>query len=135
MKKILLIIIFFLLILSVGIFNQVSASNFSIEGTLWRVQISGIHITPYSPYIEPFGIIALLGFTDDRMFGCIIPEEGDTCTPDVEFPSSSNSYYIDSPMLSLAYLGGCSTTESVQVSCVSYIFLMQPIVYCLPAQF
>jgi hypothetical protein len=102
---------------------------FSIEGTIWRVQFSAVHLTPYPPYVETFGIVALLGFSDGRMFSCM-PEEGDTCTPDYEFPNSPpNSYYIDCPVLSLAYVGGCiGTTESGEVSCVSYVHLMQPIV-------
>ena len=40
MKKIILITIVCLLIPSFGIFNQASASNFSIEGTLWRTTIN-----------------------------------------------------------------------------------------------
>jgi len=125
MKITILITIICFLLPSFGI-AQEPDSNFSIEGTLWRVQIRGIHLTPYLPYVEAFGIDALLGFSDDKIFGCIIPEGDTTCTPDVELLSSPNSYYIDCPVLSLAYLGGCITMESDEGTCASYIFLMQP---------
>ena len=87
MRKIILITIICFLTPCFGI-AQEPDSIFSIEGTLWRVQWNGVHLTPYPPYVEAFVIVGLLGFSDGKMFACVIPEEGDTCTPDV-VPKSS----------------------------------------------
>ena len=125
MKKSILVVLMLVMIATPCIAEVEPDGIFSIEGTLWRYNLNGVHLTPYPPYIEAFGIAALLGFSDGKMFGCVIPEEGDTCTPDFE---DTNSYYVDCPVLSLAYIGGCDTIESGKVTCVVYVFLMQPIV-------
>ena len=88
MRKIILSLLMVALVATPCFAEEIETDGlFSIEGTLWRVQVSGIHITPYPPYVEAFGIVALLGFSDGKMFTCM-PEVGDTCTPDYEFPNS-----------------------------------------------
>lgn len=82
------------------VFAQEHANDFSIEGTLWRIELKGVAVTATDPPdVEEVSAAALLGFSDGKMFDCQITE-GDTYKS-VEYPNAS---YTDSPVISLAYV-------------------------------
>ena len=100
MKKITLITIVCLLATCFGIFGQASASDFSIEGTLWQVKAILVGVTAtVPPRVEVMSGTFMLGFYDGSMFDCQITED-DTYTS-VEYPNAS---IIDSPVISLAHV-------------------------------
>ena len=81
MKKITLITIVCLLITCFGIFGQASASDFSIEGTLWRGQLKGVVVTKDPFEVERVTVDVKFGFSDGEIYHCAA-FDGDTCTPE-----------------------------------------------------
>ena len=98
MKKITLITIVCLLTPCFGIFGKASASDSSIDGTLWRVKGNGVYVTLDPLNVEAVAVDSSGGFSDGKMYMCQTIE-GDTCTPYMESPYT----IIDSPVISIVY--------------------------------
>jgi hypothetical protein len=102
MKRIILITIICLLIPSFGIFDQASASIFSIEGTLWRARLLYVPNHPYGEWPQVESGVNMIGFYDDKVYICS-PEDGDTCEPNMTHQILT---IIDRPVISMAYYWG-----------------------------
>lgn len=100
MKRIILIVMVCCLIPCFGIFNQASASAFSIEETLWRARVLGLSNLPDGRHHVDL-LVVKMGFYNDTVYGCV-SEDGNTCEM-IEQPDVS---YIDCPVLSMAYYCG-----------------------------